>query len=107
MKRIILIGLAIAGLGVTACSKENQKQVNEGASVAADKTADAAKDIVSDPQVKEAGAAIADAAKDDAAAVKDVVSDAAAKTSDAADKAGDKIQTKADDAKAKDEAAKK
>ena len=107
MRNIILIGLAVTGLGLTACSKEDQKQVNEGASVAADKTADAAKDIATDPQVKQAGAAIADAAKDDAAAVKDVVSDAAAKTSDAADKAGDKIQAKADDARAKDEAAKK
>jgi hypothetical protein len=106
MRQFIIIGLAIAGLGLTACSKEDQKQVNEGASVAADKTADAAKDIVSDPQVKEAGSAIADAAKDDANAVKDVVQDAADKTSDAADKAADKVKAKADDAKAKDEAKK-
>lgn len=99
MRRFIVIGLAVAGLGLTACSKENQQQVNEGASVAADKTVDAAKDIASDPDVKQAGAAIADSAKDDATAVKDAVKDAADKTSDAADKA-------AADAKAKDAAKK-
>lgn len=106
MRNIILIGLTLAGLSLTACSKEDQKQVNEGASVAADKTASAARDIVSDPQVKEAGAAIADAAKDDAAAVKDVVSDAADKTSDAADKAAADVKAKADGAKARDAAKK-
>jgi hypothetical protein len=106
MRNIILVGLAVAGLGLTACSKEDQQQVNEGAQAAADRTADAAKDIASDPDVKEAGAAIADAAKDDAAAVKDVVQDAAAKTSDAADKAADKVKAKADDAQAKADAKK-
>jgi hypothetical protein len=103
MRHIIIITLAAAGLSLAACSKEDQKQVNEGAAVAADKTVDAAKDIASDPEVKQAGAAVADAAKDDAMAVKDVVSDAAAKTSEAADKAADKVQAKADEAKAKDE----
>ena len=106
MRHIIIITLAAAGLSLAACSKEDQKQVNEGASVAADKTAAAAKDIVTDPEVKQAGSAIADAAKDDAAAVKGAVSDAAAKTSAAADKAADDVKAKADAERAKDEAKK-
>ncbi len=107
MRHLIVIGLAVAGLGLTACSKEDQKQVNEGAASAASTVGDAAKDIVTDPQVKQAGSAIADAAKDDAAAVKDVVKDAADKTADSAGKAADKVQASADQAKADADAKKK
>jgi hypothetical protein len=106
MRHFIIITLAAAGLSLAACSKEDQKQVNEGASVAADKTAAAAKDIASDPEVKQAGTAIADAAKDDAVAVKDAVGDAAAKASVTASKAADDVKAKTDAEKARSEAKK-
>ncbi|MDQ0466410.1 CHASE3 domain sensor protein [Caulobacter ginsengisoli] len=106
MRHIILIGLAVAGVSLTACSKEHQKEVSEGASAAATKIGDAAKDIASDPEVKQAGSAIADAAKDDATAVKDAVGDAADKTSEAADKAAADAKAKADADKARDAAKK-
>ncbi len=111
MRRIILISLTVAGLGLStvslaACSKEDQKQVNEGASAAATKIGDTAKDIANDPDVKQAGSAIAGAAKDDAVAVKDAVGDAADKTSDAASKAAADAKAKADAEKAKSDAKK-
>ena len=106
MRPLIIIGLALAGLSLTACSKEDQKQVNEGASAAASKVGDAAKNIASDPDVQQAGSAIAGAAKDDAAAVKDAVGDAAAKTSEAADKAQADAKAKVEADKARDAAKK-
>ncbi len=85
MRTIIIVSLAVAGLALGACSKEDRAQVGEGAAAAGGEIKEAAHEIAADPDVKEAGAAIgnagaeaADAVKDTAADVQEGVADASA-----------------------------
>jgi len=85
MRKIIIVSIAAAGLALGACSKQDRQDVGEGAVAAGDEIKEAAHEIVADPEVKEAGAAIgnagaeaADAVKDGAAQVQEGVADASA-----------------------------
>jgi hypothetical protein len=97
--------LLAASLG--ACSREDATQIKEGAQAAAGEVKQAATDIKNDPDVKEAGAAMKDAAKDAGAEIKSAARDAgdAAKDAGADLKAGAKDVASDADAGAKKAAA--
>ena len=85
MRTIAIVTLAVAGLALGACSKEDRTQVGEGAGAVGGEVKEAAHEIAADPDVKEAGAAIgnagavaADAVKDTAGQVQEGVADASA-----------------------------
>ena len=86
--------VAAAGLSVAACSKSDRTDIKEGAEAAGGEIKEAAGDIADNPEVKEAGAAVAnagaeaaDAVKDGAAEVQEGVSDASADAKREADEA--------------------
>lgn len=71
MRKLAIITVAIAGLTLAACSREDRAEIGEGAKAAGSEVKEAATDIANDPDVKEAGAAIGEAGKEAAGAVKE------------------------------------
>jgi hypothetical protein len=84
MRTIILAAAATAALALTACSPSDRQDLKEGADAAGSEIKDAAQDIATDPDVKEAGAAIKNAGAEAADAVKDTAAEAQEGLSDAA-----------------------
>ena len=85
MRRLTIPVALVAALGLSAaaCSKSDRQDIKEGAEAAGSEVKEAAGDIAANPEVKEAGAAVAnagaeaaDAVKDGAAEVQEGVSDA-------------------------------
>jgi len=64
MRTTLIAAALIVTAGLAACSKEDATQVKEGAQAVGSELKEAATNIKNDPDVKEAGAAIKDAAKD-------------------------------------------
>ena len=75
MRKLVIVTIAAAGLALGACSKQDRQEVGEGAAAVGDKVQEAAGEIATDPDVKEAGAAIGDAGAEAADAVKDAAGD--------------------------------
>lgn len=71
MRKLVIVTVAVAGLALGACSKQDRQEVGEGAAAAGSEVKEAAHEIATDPDVKEAGAAIGDAGAEAADAVKD------------------------------------
>jgi hypothetical protein len=88
--------LAIAALQLGACSRQDQAETRSDLQAAADKTAQAAKDVASSPEVQDVKADVKDAAHDAGAAAKDVAAD----TKDALRGAGAELKSGAAEAKA-------
>lgn len=85
MRTHVIVAVAALGLALGACSKQDRKEVGEGAAAVGGEVKEAASEIAHDPDVKEAGAAIgnagaeaADAVKDTAGQVQEGVADASA-----------------------------
>lgn len=85
---------AAAGLSAAACSKSDRQDIAEGAEAAGGEIKEAAGDIAGHPEVKEAGAAVAnagaeaaDAVKDGAAEVQEGVADASSEARQEAEEA--------------------
>ena len=75
MRKLIIVTIAVAGLALGACSKQDRQDVGEGAAAAGGEVQEAAHEIATDPDVKEAGAAIGDAGAVAADAVRDTAGD--------------------------------
>lgn len=71
MRKLVIVTIAAAGLALGACSKQDRQEVGEGAAAVGGEVKEAAGEIASDPDVKEAGAAIGDAGAEAADVVKD------------------------------------
>lgn len=71
MRKLVIVTIAVAGLALGACSKQDRQEVGEGAAAAGGEVKEAAHEIATDPDVKEAGAAIGNAGEEAAGAVKD------------------------------------
>jgi hypothetical protein len=69
-----LAGLAIA---ITACSKEEARDVGQDARAAAAKVGDEAKDAANSPELKEFGSEVKEAAKDTGQVIKEAAKGAA------------------------------
>ncbi len=72
MRRIAIITLAAFGLTVAACSRDTAQDIEKNVEQAGTEIKEGAKSIVDDPDVKEAGSALKEAAKDGGEAIKDV-----------------------------------
>lgn len=69
---IVPVTLAAAlGLSLAACSRDDRQEIKEGAAAAGAEVKEAASDIADNPDVKKAGAAVANAGEEAAGAVKD------------------------------------
>jgi uncharacterized protein YjbJ (UPF0337 family) len=95
-KLIIIAAIAAAGLSVAACSRDDRTDIKEGAAATGAEIKDAAGDIADNPEVKEAGAAVANAGEEAAGALKDAAADVQEGVADASDEA----QREADEARA-------
>ncbi len=98
MRKFILAAtlVAAAGLSVAACSKADRTDIKEGAEAAGAEVKEAAGDIAANPEVKEAGAAVANAGAEAADAVKDGAAEVQEGVADASDDA----RREADEARA-------
>jgi len=98
MRKIITAAaiVAAAGLSVAACSRDDRQDIKEGAAAAGEEVREAAGDIADNPEVKEAGAAVANAGAEAADAVKDGAAEVQEGVSDASDAA----RREADEARA-------
>ncbi len=97
MRKLIFVALlAAAGFSVAGCSRDDRTDIKEGAVATGAEIKDAAGDIADNPDVKEAGAAVANAGEEAADAVKDAAADVQAGVADASDEA----QREADEARA-------
>jgi gas vesicle protein len=97
MRKLIIVAvLAAAGLSAAACSREDRTDIKEGAVATGEEIKEAADDIVDNPEVKEAGAAVANAGEEAAGAVKEAAADVQDGVADASDEA----QREADEARA-------
>ncbi|HQN49491.1 MAG TPA: cell surface protein [Phenylobacterium sp.] len=97
MRPILPLALAVAAaLSLGACSRQDQAETRSDLQAAADKTAQAAKDVASSPEVQEVKGDVKDAARDAGAAAKDVAAD----TKDALRDAGADLKSGAAEAKA-------
>ena len=76
MRRIIIVTLAAAGLALGACSRDTAEDIGENVEQAGSEIKEGAQDIINDPDVKEAGTALKEAAKDGGSALKDVATEA-------------------------------
>ncbi len=76
MRSILLAATAVAALSVAACSQEQRADIKDGADSAASEVREAASDIKNDPDVKDAGNAIKEAAQDSGQALKETASEA-------------------------------
>ena len=86
MRSTLIFAVCAAALSLAACSDQHATEIKEGARAAATGIGDAAKEISSDPDVKEAGTALKESAKEAGAELKE----AAGKATDAAQEAGEK-----------------
>ena len=101
MRTTLLAAAAALALAASlgACSREEATQVKEGAQAVADKVGDAAVEIKNDPDVKEAGTAIKEAAKDAGTEIKEGAQEAGSDLKQGAAKAGAEIKDSAQDVK--------
>jgi predicted small secreted protein len=72
MRHIAIITLAAMGLTLGACSRDTAEDIEQNVEQAGTEIKEGAQAIVSDPDVKEAGSALKEAAKDGGEAIKDV-----------------------------------
>ncbi|WP_269714630.1 cell surface protein [Caulobacter sp. NIBR2454] len=84
MRSILLAATAVAVLSVAACSQEQRADIKDGADSAASEVRDAASDIKNDPDVRDAGNAIEEAARDSGQALKETAAEAGDALEDAA-----------------------
>lgn len=75
MKKIIIVSIAAMGLALGACSKSDRTDIKEGAEATGSEIKEAAGEISANPEVKEAGAAVANAGEEAAGAVKGAAAD--------------------------------
>lgn len=87
MRKLVIVTIAAAGLALGACSKQDRQEVGEGAAAAGSEVKEAAHEIATDPDVKEAGAVIGDAGEEAAGAVKNAAGEVQEGVEDAAARA--------------------
>lgn len=95
MRTIAIITLACAGLALGACSRDTTEDLQANVEQAGTEIKEGAQAVVNDPDVREAGTALKEAAKDGGSALKQVASAAG-------DAAGDSAAKNESDAEAQD-----
>ena len=95
MRSIAIITLACSGLALAACSRDTTEDLQANVEQAGVEIKEGAQAIVNDPDVKEAGTALKEAAKDGGTALKEVAGAAG-------DAAGDSAAENENDAEAQD-----
>ncbi len=88
MRSTLLFAVCVAALSLAACSDKHAAEIKEGAKAATADVKDAAHDIATDKDIKEAGTAIKDSAKDAGADLKE----AAGKATDSVKEAGSDLK---------------
>ena len=96
MRQIALIMTALAGLALSACSPQERNDLKDDARSAGAEVKSTTKDILSDPKVKEAGAAVKTVGAKAAGAIKDGAAEAEAGLATSADK--DRTEARSGDA---------
>lgn len=96
MPHVLPITLAAAALSLGACSRQEQAETRSDLQAAADRTAQAARDVAGSPEAQEVKGDVKDAARDAAVAAKDVAAD----TKDALRAASADLKSGVADAKA-------
>ena len=78
MRWNIIVATVLTGLALTACTRQDQAEIKDDAKSAGAEVKATTRDILSDPNVKEAGAAIKSVGAKAAGAIKDGAAEAEA-----------------------------
>jgi len=86
MRWNMIVATVLTGLALTACTRQDQAEIKDDAKSAGAEVKATTRDILSDPNVKEAGAAIKSVGAKAAGAIKDGAADAEAGLATSADR---------------------